>query len=126
MILVVTLDEDLTVARELRGLGMEVMVTGLVRDPAPRHEALAAGLRESLFDLSGPSLSISDWTDFVGGFYTLAARASAVVLSGVQPEEMPEDAFAQLIRTTEKPVVVAANVAEAVTGLEELDAHADR
>lgn len=124
VILVVTLDEDLTVARELRALGRDVMVTGLVSGSAVRRDAVAAGLRESLFDLAGPSLSISDWADFVGGFYALATRASVVVLSGGLPETLPDDAFAQLTRTTETPVVVAANTAE--LNLEELDAHADR
>ncbi|MFL6119057.1 hypothetical protein [Actinophytocola sp.] len=147
MILTVTLDEDLAVARALRGLGLEVMVTGLVRDQALRRDALAAGLRESLFELTGPTLSISDWADFVGGFYALAARASVVVLSGGLPEELPDDAFAQLIRTTGTPVVlwtsappphagiaarpaaVATSMAEltrTVTEMEELHAHPDR
>ncbi|HYQ70013.1 hypothetical protein [Actinophytocola sp.] len=140
MILVVTLDEDLAVARTLRGRGLDVMVTGLVRDPVLRREALAAGLRESLFDLAAPELSISDWADFVGGFHALAARASVVVLAGGLPARLPDDAFAQLVRATGTPVVlstsgpplaagvaarpaaVAASVAElidAVTDLEE-------
>ena len=147
MILVVTLDEDLAVARALGSAGPEVMVTGLIGESGLHREALVAGLRESLFDLAGPELSISDWADFVGGFYALAARASVVVLAGGLPERLPDDAFAQLVRTTATPVVlftsgpplVAGTVArpaavadslaeliEIVTDMEELDAHADR
>jgi tagatose 6-phosphate kinase len=124
MILVVTFDGNFAVARELHGLGHDTMVTGLVGDDALRAEVLAAGPRESLFDLHGPRLSISDWADFVGGFYQLAARASVVVLAGALPEGFPDDAYAQLIRTTETPVVMDTSGVTEIA--KELDARADR
>jgi tagatose 6-phosphate kinase len=120
MILVVTLDGNgIDVARDLRARGHETMVTGLVdaeTGAALRRELHAAGLRESLFDLAGPKLSISDWADFLGGFYALAARASAVVVAGGLAAGLPDDAVAQLKRTTPTPVRT----------VEELDADADR
>ncbi|HEX6360213.1 hypothetical protein [Actinophytocola sp.] len=121
------------VARALHALGHETMVTGLVdaeNGPAIRADVLAAGLRESLFDLAGDRVTISDWADFMGGFYALAARASVVVLSGDLPDGLPADAYAQLTRTTSTPVVLdtsgadAAHVAAMV--VEEQNAHADR
>ena len=120
MILVVTWDgKAVDVAYTLRALGRETMVTGLVdaeTGAALRRELLAAGLRESLFDLAGPRLSVSDWADFLGGFYALAARASTVVVAGGLPAGFPADAFAQLKRTTPTPVLP----------VEDFDAHADR
>jgi tagatose 6-phosphate kinase len=147
VILSVVLDGDLTVARALGGLGLEVMVTGLISDVGLRRDVVAAGLRESLFELAGERVSISDWADFVGGFYALAARASVVVLAGDLPDGLPDDAYAQLIRTTGTPVVlftsgaplaaaVAARPAVVVDGVAELldavtdwegrNAHVDR
>jgi tagatose 6-phosphate kinase len=139
------------VARVLHALGHETMVTGFVdgeTGAAIRMDVLAAGLRESLFDLVGDRVTISDWADFVGGFHALAARASVVVLSGELPDGLPVDAYAQLIRATSTPVVldtsgepllagVAARPAVVVPNtagashvaaitVRELDAHADR
>ncbi|MFC4857593.1 1-phosphofructokinase family hexose kinase [Actinophytocola glycyrrhizae] len=116
--------KGVNVARVLHALGHETMVTGLVggdTGAAIRADVLLAGLREALFDMAGPSrrtvtivsdgtatavnepgpaVSISDWADFVGGYHALAARASVVVLSGSLPPNLPDDAYAQLIRAT--------------------------
>jgi tagatose 6-phosphate kinase len=137
VILVVTLDAGfdgravgtgIDVARALHARGHEVMVTGLVdaeTGAAIRVDVLGAGLRESLFDLVGTRVTISDWADFVGGFYALAARASAVVLSGGLRDGLPADAFAQLGRTTSTPVVLDPSGAVDLI-MEKLDAHTDR
>lgn len=122
--------KGVNVSRVLHALGHETMVTGLVggdTGTAIRADVLLAGLREALFDMAGPSrrtvtivsdgtatavnepgprVSISDWADFVGGYHALAARASAVVLSGSLPPGLPDDAYAQLIRATSTPVIL--------------------
>lgn len=122
--------KGINVARVLHALGRETMVTGLVggdTGTAIRTDVALAGLRESLFEMAGPSrrtvtivsdgtatainepgpeVSISDWADFVGGYHALAARASVVVLSGSLPGKLPDDAYAQLIRATSTPVVL--------------------
>jgi tagatose 6-phosphate kinase len=124
--------KGVNVARVLHALGHETMVTGLVggeTGAAIRADVREAGLRESLFDMAGPSrrtvtivsdgtatavnepgppVSISDWADFVGGYHALAARASVVVLSGSLPGNLPVDAYAQLIRATSTPVILDA------------------
>jgi tagatose 6-phosphate kinase len=106
------------------------MVTGLVggrTGAAIRADVMAAGLREALFEMAGPSrrtvtivaggaatavnepgppVSISDWADFVGGYHALAARASVVVLAGSLPPRLPADAYAQLVRATDTPTIV--------------------
>jgi len=110
----------ITVARVLHTLGRDTMVTGLVdadTGPMIRADVVAAGLRESLFDLAGPSLSISDWADFVGGYHTLAARASVVVLSGSLRGKLPDDAYAQLIRTTPTPTILDTSGGPLLAGL---------
>jgi 1-phosphofructokinase family hexose kinase len=125
--------KGVNVARVLHALGHETMVTGLVggeTGAAIRADVQAAGLRESLFDMAGPSrrtvtivsdgtatavnepgppVSISDWADFVGGYHAAAARASVVVLSGSLPGNLPTDAYAQLIRATPTPVILDAS-----------------
>lgn len=122
--------KGINVARVLHALGHETMVTGLVggeTGAAIRLDVQAAGLRESLFEMAGPSrrtvtivsdgtatavnepgppVSISDWADFVGGYHSLAARASVVVLSGSLPGNLPGDAYAQLVRATPTPVIL--------------------
>lgn len=122
--------KGINVARVLHALGHETMVTGLVggdTGAAIRTDVLVAGLRESLFEMSGPSrrtvtivsdgtatavneqgpdVSISDWADFVGGYHALATRASVVVLSGSLPGNLPADAYAQLVRVTPVPVIL--------------------
>ena len=125
--------KGINVARVLHALGRETMVTGLVGGEAGaaiRLDVRAAGLRESLFDMAGPSrrtvtivsdgtatavnepgppVSISDWADFVGGYHAVAARASVVVMSGSLPGNLPTDAYAQLIRATSTPVILDAS-----------------
>lgn len=122
--------KGINVARVLHALGHETMVTGLVggdTGAAIRTDVLVAGLREALFEMSGPSrrtvtivsdgtatavneqgpdVSISDWADFVGGYHALATRASVVVLSGSLPGNLPADAYAQLVRVTPVPVIL--------------------
>lgn len=133
--------KGVNVARVLHALGRDTMVTGLVggeEGAAIRTDVLVAGLRESLFDMAGPSrrtvtivsdgtatainepgpaVSISDWADFVGGFHALAARASVVVLSGSLPGNLPDDAYAQLIRATETPTILDTSGAPLLAGL---------
>jgi tagatose 6-phosphate kinase len=133
--------KGINVARVLHALGHETMVTGLVggeTGAAIRANVLLAGLRESLFEMTGPSrrtvtivsdgtatainepgppVSISDWADFVGGYHSLAARASIVVLSGSLPPRLPDDAYAQLIRATPTPVVLDTAHAPLLAGL---------
>jgi len=133
--------KGINVARVLRTLGHETMVTGLVggqTGAAIRADVMAAGLREALFEMAGPSrrtvtivsdhaatsvnepgppVSISDWTDFVGGYNALAARASVVVLSGSLPGNLPEDAYAQLIRATPTPTILDTSDGPLLAGL---------
>jgi tagatose 6-phosphate kinase len=133
--------KGINVARVLHALGHETMVTGLVggeTGAAIRADVAAAGLRESLFDMAGPSrrtvtivsdgtatavnepgppVSISDWADFVGGYHALAARASVVVLSGSLPPHLPDDAYAQLVRATPTPVILDAAHEPLLAGL---------
>ena len=122
--------KGVNVARVLHALGHQTMVTGLVGGEtgnAIRADVLVAGLREALFEMTGPSrrtvtvvsdgtatavnepgpeVSISDWADFVGGYHALAAQASVVVLSGSLPPNLPDSAYAQLIRATPIPVIL--------------------
>lgn len=133
--------KGINVARVLHTLGHETMVTGLVGGQtgvAIRADVMAAGLRESLFEMAGPSrrtvtvvsdgtatainepgppVSISDWADFVGGYHALAARASVVVLSGSLPPTLPTDAYAQLIRATETPTILDTSGEPLLAGL---------
>ncbi len=133
--------KGVNVARVLHALGHETMVTGLVggeTGAAIRLDVRAAGLRETLFDMAGPSrrtvtivsdgaatavnepgpdVSISDWADFVGGYHALAARASVVVLSGSLPGGLPADAYAQLVRATPTPVILDASGEPFAAGL---------
>jgi tagatose 6-phosphate kinase len=133
--------KGVNVARVLHALGHDTMVTGLVggdTGAAIRTDVLVAGLRESLFEMAGPSrrtdpivsggtatavnepgppVSISDWADFVGGYHALAARASAVVLSGSLPGNLPDDAYAQLIRATPTPTILDTSGAPLLAGL---------
>lgn len=133
--------KGVNVARVLHALGHETMVTGLVggdTGAAIRADVRAAGLRESLLDMAGPSrrtvtivsdgtatavnepgppVSISDWADFVGGYHALAARASVVVISGSLPGRLPADAYAQLIRATTTPVILDASGESLLAGV---------
>jgi tagatose 6-phosphate kinase len=133
--------KGVNVARVLHALGHDTMVTGLVggdTGAAIRTDVLVAGLRESLFEMAGPSrrtvtivsdgtatavnepgppMSISDWADFVGGYHALAARASIVVLSGSLPGNLPDDAYAQLIRATPTPTILDTSGAPLLAGL---------
>jgi tagatose 6-phosphate kinase len=133
--------KGVNVARVLHALGHDTMVTGLVggdTGAAIRADVLLSGLRESLFPMSGPSrrtvtivsegvatavneagppVSISDWADFVGGYHALAARASVVVLSGSLPGNLPDDAYAQLVRATSTPVVLDTSGGPLVAGV---------
>jgi tagatose 6-phosphate kinase len=133
--------KGINVARVLHALDRDTMVTGLVggeEGAAIRTDVLVAGLRESLFEMAGPSrrtvtivsdgtatainepgppVSISDWADFVGGYHALAARASVVVLSGSLPGDLPDDAYAQLIRATPTPTILDTSGAPLLAGL---------
>lgn len=133
--------KGINVARVLHALGRETMVTGFVGGDIGaliRADVHAAGLRESLFEMAGesrrtvtivsegaatavnepgPPLSISEWADFVGGFHALAARASVVVLSGSLPGNLPDDAYAQLIRVSPAPVILDTSGAPLLAGL---------
>ncbi len=133
--------KGINVARVLAALGHETMVTGLVggqTGAAIRTDVARAGLRESLFEMAGPSrrtvtivangaatavnepgppVSISDWADFVGGYHALAARASVVVLSGSLPPTLPPDAYAQLVRATDTPTIVDTSGAPLIAAL---------
>jgi tagatose 6-phosphate kinase len=133
--------KGVNVARVLHALGHETMVTGLVGGDTGaviRADVRAAGLRESLLDMAGPSrrtvtivsdgtatavnepgppVSISDWADFVGGYHALAARASVVVISGSLPGKLPADAYAQLIRATTTPVILDASGESLLAGV---------
>ncbi|TDV34911.1 1-phosphofructokinase family hexose kinase [Actinophytocola oryzae] len=133
--------KGLNVARVLHALGHETMVTGLVggdTGAAIRADVRVSGLRESLFDMAGPSrrtvtivsdgtatavnepgppVSISDWADFLGGYHALAARASFVVLSGSLPGNLPDDAYAQLVRATGTPTILDASGGPLLEGL---------
>lgn len=135
--------KGINVARVLHALGHETMVTGLVggeTGAAIRADVVRSGLREGLLDMAGPSrrtvtivstqdgtatavnepgpsVSISDWADFVGGYHALAARASMVVLSGSVPPSLPDDVYAQLIRATPTPTILDASGDALLAGL---------
>ncbi len=133
--------KGVNVARVLHALGHDTVVTGLAggdTGAAIRADVLRAGLRESLFEMAGssrrtvtivsegratavnepgPAVSISDWADFVGGYHQLAARASVVVLSGSLPGDLPDDAYAQLVRATPTPVILDTSGSPLIAGL---------
>jgi tagatose 6-phosphate kinase len=133
--------KGINVARVLHALGHDTMVTGLVGGDtgnAIRADVVVSGLREQLFQMAGPSrrtvtivsdgtatavnepgppVSISDWADFVGGYHALAALASVVVLSGSLPGNLPDDAYAQLIRATPTPTILDASGGPLLAGL---------
>jgi tagatose 6-phosphate kinase len=122
--------KGINVARVLHALGHDTMVTGLIggdTGTAIRDDVLLSGLQQSLFEMDGvsrktvtvvsngtatavnepgPPVTISEWADFVGGYHALAARAAVVVLSGSLPANLPDAAYAQLIRATSAPTIL--------------------
>ncbi|MCT2583351.1 1-phosphofructokinase family hexose kinase [Actinophytocola gossypii] len=119
--------KGVNVARVLRALGHNALVTGFAGGTEIQADLAAAGIPESLVALDapvrrtvtvvadgdatvlnepGPRVSISDWSRLVGDFHQLAERADVVVLSGSLPPGLPSDAYAQLIRTTTTPVIL--------------------
>jgi 1-phosphofructokinase family hexose kinase len=115
--------KGINVARVLRMLGHEAVITGLAGGPtgaAIRADLSDAGLPESLvpvagdarrtvtvvedgglptaFHERGPTIAPAEWARFLSMYRDLAARAAIVVLSGSLPPGVPRDAYAELIR----------------------------
>lgn len=116
--------KGVNVARVLRALGHESVVTGLVggaTGDAAMRELASAGLREALVPVAGetrrtlvvvddeagdatgfwepgPTVSDDDWQRFLAAFSDLLPATEAVVLSGSLPSGLPGDAYAVLCR----------------------------
>ncbi|MEV8588865.1 1-phosphofructokinase family hexose kinase [Streptomyces sp. NPDC051180] len=117
--------KGVNVARVLAHLGHDPVVTGLVGGDTGRlirDGVRAAGLREAflevagasrrtlavvshddgdatVFNGSGPDVTPAEWRRFLRHYASLLADVRVVVLSGSTPPGLPEDAYAQLIRT---------------------------
>ena len=115
--------KGINVARTLRQLGCETVVTGLAggaTGEAIRAELAAAGIEDRLvpmeaesrrtvttvsradgvvaaFNEPGPEVSGGDWTRFRATFPGLLGGAAAVVLSGSLPRGLPASAYAELV-----------------------------
>lgn len=124
--------KGVNVARVLRALGAEVLVTGLVGASdaaAVRAELADAGLPEALvevpgdtrrtvtvvstqdgqatvFNEPGPEVPATGWADFLATYRDLVGRASVVVLSGSLPPGLTDDAYAELIRAADGTVTI--------------------
>jgi tagatose 6-phosphate kinase len=127
--------KGVNVARVLRALGHEVVVSGLAggaTGAAIRADLAAAGLPDALvpiggesrrtvtvvsaadgdatlFNEPGPAVRDAEWAAFTDRFAGLAAGAAAVVLSGSLPPGVPPDAYAQLVAATDALTVVDAD-----------------
>jgi tagatose 6-phosphate kinase len=132
--------KGINVARVLHALGHDTLVTGFAGGRAIQEDLAAGGIRERLVELPaparrtvtivstedgsatafnepGPVVSISDWTRLAGEFHALAERAEVVVLSGSLPPGLPSDAYAQLIGTTPRPVILDTSGTALLDGL---------
>ena len=114
--------KGINVARTLRALGHDAVVTGLAGGPTGaqlRAELAGAGLHDELVEIAGdsrrtvvvvapesatafnepgPRVAGGEWRAFVERFRELARSAEVVVLSGSVPPGVPTDAYAQLAR----------------------------
>jgi tagatose 6-phosphate kinase len=121
----------LNVARVLRTLGFEVVVTGLAGPGLAGTEAfveIAAATRRTVtvvdssagdatgFWEPGPSVSAAEWSSFSREFARLAGEADAVVLAGSLPPGVPDDAYARLAASG-VPVVLDADGPALLHGL---------
>ncbi|WP_240196944.1 1-phosphofructokinase family hexose kinase, partial [Nonomuraea lactucae] len=116
--------KGVNVARVLRGLGQDVLVTGLAGGPTGK--AIEADLEASglpgalvrvaaesrttlaissgsagdggatLFNEPGPEIAEAELREFMGTYEALLARADAVVISGSLPPGVPPDTYATL------------------------------
>lgn len=130
--------KGINVARTLRALGQEAVVTGLAGGPTGvqlRAELAAAGLRDELADIAGdsrrtvtiaspasatafnepgPRVETGEWSSFLDRVRSLAAEAEAVVLAGSLPPGVPIDAYAQLQRIADPDLVIVDADADAL------------
>jgi tagatose 6-phosphate kinase len=110
------------VARVLRSLGLEVVVTGLGdASLAEAFSPIAAAPRRTVtivdaaagdatgFWEPGPAVSGEEWTAFESSFAALARECDAVVLAGSLPAGVPDDAYARLGALCSAPVVLDAD-----------------
>jgi tagatose 6-phosphate kinase len=117
--------KGINVARVLRTLGRDVLVTGLagaaVRDDldVPHDLTPVAGdTRRTVTILStqdgsattlnepGSVVTMAEWRGFLAKYRDLATQATVVVLSGSVPPGAPTDAYAQLIRGTKAMTIL--------------------
>lgn len=125
--------KGVNVARVLAALGQEVLVTGLAGGPtgqAIEADLDAAGLphaltpiaqdsrttlvvadapRTALFNEPGPVVTEEELDRFTRNFAQLAARASAVVISGSLPRGVPADFYATLAERSPVPTIIDAD-----------------
>ena len=111
------------VARVLRALGDEVLLTGFAAGDTGEHirrDLAGAGIAEAFLRVPGrsrrtvavvdtatgdatgfwepgPDVSASDWSAFLDHYHRVVREASGVVLSGSTPGGLPPDAYAQLV-----------------------------
>jgi tagatose 6-phosphate kinase len=126
------------VARVLRALSHDVVVTGLVAGDTGeriRRDLAAAGLPESFLTVpgesrrtlavvdtvagdatgfweAGPLVSAETWAAFLDHYLSLLPGATVVALSGSAPRGLPEDVYAHLVtaaRDAGVPVVLDTN-----------------
>jgi tagatose 6-phosphate kinase len=116
--------KGVNVARVLRALGHETVVTGFVggaTGDAARSELASARLHDALVPIAGetrrtlvvvddergdatgfwepgPTVSPDEWQRFLAAFHELLPATEAVVLSGSVPSGLPGDAYAVLGR----------------------------
>jgi tagatose 6-phosphate kinase len=124
--------KGINVARVLRALGREVLVTGLGALDLDIPHALtpvAGGLRRTVTIVStedgsatglnepGPVVTAAEWGRFLARYRELASRAAVVVLSGSVPPGVPADAYCQLIRATTASTILDSSGAPFLAGL---------
>jgi tagatose 6-phosphate kinase len=116
--------KGVNVARVLRALSHEALVTGLAggtTGAAIRQDLASSGLPDELvpiagearrtvtvvdaaggtatvFNEPGAAVTADEWAEFLAVYRDLVGRAAVVVLSGSLPPGVPQDAYAQLIR----------------------------
>jgi tagatose 6-phosphate kinase len=122
--------KGVNVARVLRTVGQDALVTGFAGGPtgaALRADLDAAGVPHDLVAINGdtrrtvtvvsdsgttvlnepgPSIADAEWTDFLATYSKLAQDADIVVLSGSLPPGLPRDAYAQLITKAGVPTIL--------------------
>ncbi|HEV2779607.1 MAG TPA: PfkB family carbohydrate kinase, partial [Actinophytocola sp.] len=123
--------KGVNVARVLRALAHDVLVTGLAGGPTGagiRADLAESGIPDAfvpiagdarrtvtvttgdggatVFTEPGPPVAAAEWAQFLDAYRDLARRAAVVVLSGSLPAGLPGDAYARLLRDAAGAVTI--------------------